>query len=530
MRITYPAAHAVKLGNIWVLSRIFPLVTRPAEKTPLLFRCILQFFFLLIALVPLAQGAIPPSERTALDAIYASTNGPKWLNNSGWNGVAGTECSWKGITCNATGSNVVGISLGQNWLTGSLPSLDGLTALQSFDVAQNYNLTGPLPSLSNLKALQHFYAGINNFTGPIPSLDGLTELQTFWVVANRLTGPIPSLGSQRWLQVFDVGSNQLTGPIPPLTGLTALALFHAQNNQLTGSIPSLDGLTALQEFAVSNNELTGTIPSLGGLTALQSFDVSDNKLTSSIPSLTGLTALKFFNLESNQLTGIIPSLSGLTALVRFWVDFNLLSGPVPAPPASLPPYQSRLCGNNLVSSGDPAIDAAWKTATNGNWIVCQSGIVVEFYNTTLDHYFIAADPAEATAIDNGRAGPGWSRTGYTFKSGGHAQTCRFYGSLSPGPNSHFFTAIYLECASLRQIQATTPATEKRWNFEGNDFITEVPTDGTCVIGTVPVYRAYNNGFIRNIDSNHRINSSLTAIQEVVNRGWKNEGVVMCAPQ
>jgi hypothetical protein len=45
---------------------------------------------------------------------------------------------------------------------------------------------------------------------------------------------------------------------------------------------------------------------------------------------------------------------------------------------------------------------------------------------------------------------------------------------------------------------------------------------------VPVYRAYNNGFASGVDSNHRIASSLTAIQEVVNRGWTNEGIVMCA--
>jgi len=64
-------------------------------------------------------------------------------------------------------------------------------------------------------------------------------------------------------------------------------------------------------------------------------------------------------------------------------------------------------------------------------------IVVEFYNTNLDHYFITADPNEAAAIDSGSAGPGWSRTGETFRSGGNASVCRFYGSQSPGPNSHF---------------------------------------------------------------------------------------------
>lgn len=154
--------------------------------------------------------------------------------------------------------------------------------------------------------------------------------------------------------------------------------------------------------------------------------------------------------------------------------------------------------------------------------------VVEFYNTNLDTYFITADSSEAAAIDGGSAGPGWRRTGNSFKSGGSAPVCRFYGSQYPGPNSHFYTADAGECAYLKQLQASTPATQKRWNFESLDFISTPPTSGFCPAGTVPVYRAYNNGFSRSVDSNHRITSSLTAIQEVVNRGWSNEGVVMCA--
>ena len=43
--------------------------------------------------------------------------------------------------------------------------------------------------------------------------------------------------------------------------------------------------------------------------------------------------------------------------------------------------------------------------------ICQppatvAGNVVEFYNSVLDHYFMTISPAEATAIDNGSAGPG----------------------------------------------------------------------------------------------------------------------------
>ena len=136
----------------------------------------------------------------------------------------------------------------------------------------------------------------------------------------------------------------------------------------------------------------------------------------------------------------------------------------------------------------------------------------------------------ASGGDSGAAGAEWRRTGNTFKPGGPHQVCRFYGSISPGPNSHFYTADAAECADLKQLQATTPPTQKRWNFESNDFSTTAATPSACPSGLLPVYRAYNNGNVRGIDSNHRITTSLASIIEVVNRGWKNEGVVMCAPQ
>jgi hypothetical protein len=166
------------------------------------------------------------------------------------------------------------------------------------------------------------------------------------------------------------------------------------------------------------------------------------------------------------------------------------------------------------------------------WMGIASGapaaVVAEFYNHILDNYFITGDTNEAAAIDNGSAGPGWSRTGDAFNAGGSSPVCRFYGSLSPGPNSHFYTVSAGECAQLKQLQATTPATEKRWNFESLDFVTTTPVGGVCPNGTVPVYRAYNNGFARGVDSNHRITANPAGIQQVVDRGWISEGVVMCA--
>jgi uncharacterized delta-60 repeat protein len=198
-------------------------------------------------------------------------------------------------------------------------------------------------------------------------------------------------------------------------------------------------------------------------------------------------------------------------------------------------------GYDLALLADGAIEVLGKI--NGSALILRlvgdPKPVVEFYNTPLDNYFITTNVDEAAAIDNDSAGPGWIRTGYTFKSGGSTPVCRFYGSQSPGPNSHFYTVIASECQGLKdqQFALNDPRklTIKNWNFESYDFLSTVPVmpssggDLTCPSGLMPIYRAYNNGSARGIDSNHRITSSLTAIQQMVAKGWISEGVVMCAP-
>ncbi|MBK9608491.1 MAG: Ig-like domain repeat protein [Betaproteobacteria bacterium] len=160
-----------------------------------------------------------------------------------------------------------------------------------------------------------------------------------------------------------------------------------------------------------------------------------------------------------------------------------------------------------------------------------NGTVQEFYNTILDNFFITADPAEQAAVRSGAAGPGWTVTGDSFKSGGAAQVCRFYGSQFPGPNSHFYTIDPAECQALKDLQAATPGNQPRWNFGSLDFMSTAPNaSGNCAAGLVPVYRAYNNGFALGKDSNHRITTTLSSYQVQLAKGWRGEGVVMCAPQ
>jgi hypothetical protein len=175
------------------------------------------------------------------------------------------------------------------------------------------------------------------------------------------------------------------------------------------------------------------------------------------------------------------------------------------------------------------------------------GTVTEYVNTA-DYpthpggiYFYASTEEDRRILDAQLPGK-FVRTGKSFKHGGYVSVCRFYGSVSPGPNTHFYTANFDECELIKSLEVKTRPTDKQQlNFEGKVFYANLPipsaTAGgtaTCPAASVPLYRAYNAAFgpqgKRNYDSNHRFSTSRADIEEVVQQGWIDEGMVMCVPQ
>ncbi len=169
--------------------------------------------------------------------------------------------------------------------------------------------------------------------------------------------------------------------------------------------------------------------------------------------------------------------------------------------------------------------------------------VVEFYNATLAHFFISADPAEIAVLDGGAFGGAWRRTGNTFPAwdvtgapAGTVPVCRFFGTdryrvdgSRIGPNSHFYTADPAECAYVKtawQSLASDGRSYPAWTFESNAFAVKLPVNGTCPAGTQPLYRSYNNG--ARGDPNHRYSLQSSVLQSMA--GWAFEGLVMCLPQ
>jgi hypothetical protein len=160
------------------------------------------------------------------------------------------------------------------------------------------------------------------------------------------------------------------------------------------------------------------------------------------------------------------------------------------------------------------------------------GRAIEYYYAGFGHYFITATPAEIAHLDTSNSG--WVRTGESFKvwteaGAGISPVCRFFSGESFAPqSSHFYTPYPEECAILK--------TGTVWEFERNEFDLRLPQgpagQGSCLAGTLPLYRLYNNG--QGGAPNHRYTEDLAIFSQMLSQGWAFEGeaqtkVFACAP-
>ena len=344
----------------------------------------------------------PPSgsaagDRAALVALYNATGGPNWSSNDNWlsNRPIG---EWYGVTTDASG-RVTAIDLGDNALTGPIPSqLGNLSNLTRLNLAVN-QLTGPIPSqlgnlsnltrsnltmnrltgaippqLGSLSNLTELYLGDNQFSGPIPSqLGNLTNLESLYLYGNQLTGPIPSqLGNLSNLSHLILRNNQLSGPIPlELGNLTNLELIWLAGNQLTGCIPMGLQEIANNDFASLGLPFCGNSGSAAGdraaLVALYNatdgpnWTNNDNWLSNRpIGEWHGVTTdgsgrVTEVTLIDNNLQGTLPAqLGNLSNLTLLALHSNQLSGPIPAQLGNLSNLKVLVLARNQLSGPIPS--------------------------------------------------------------------------------------------------------------------------------------------------------------------------------
>lgn len=163
------------------------------------------------------------------------------------------------------------------------------------------------------------------------------------------------------------------------------------------------------------------------------------------------------------------------------------------------------------------------------WVLtAQAQVASEFYDATLNRYFLGSDLGEMEWILGGGAGRSWVSTAYQFivscqPSDSDCKmrpVCRFYGAPPLGSGSHFFTADAGECEFVK----TNPA----WRYEGIVFQAAVPdATGQCPQRMLPIHRFYN-GATDPSQARHRWTGDWLAANLMASKGWRDEGIVFCA--
>lgn len=287
----------------------------------------LKFFFLLLFLVVVGVSAADPMSDLARSIANAPSD---WKPGS-------DPCKWTGVGC--TSSQVTSLNLASRSLSGSLPpSFSSLTSLQTVAL-QNNDLSGSLPSVAGMSSLQKLFLDGNRFSSlPSDFFSGLSALQDLSLDDNPLSP---------WSLPDD------------LSQCTSLRAFSASNASISGPLPDFLGqLPGLQDLRLSYNSLTGPLPASFAGSSIKNLwlnnQKSDARLSGRIDVVGAMDQLSLLWLQSNAFTGPIPDLSNLTSLASFNVRDNSLTGPVPASLAQAPALRNASLANNCLQGPMPA--------------------------------------------------------------------------------------------------------------------------------------------------------------------------------
>lgn len=321
------------------------------------------------------------TDSLALVALFNSTNGAGWTNNTNW--LTGPVNTWYGIY--AFGGRVLEIHLYDNNLVGSIPaeigdltelkvlflfnnhlsgsipqSIGNLIQLDDLNLSGN-QLNGTIPTaIGNLTLLKYLNLGTNNLSGNVPAeIGNLVNLTYLLLGVNSFTGSIPStLGNLTQLEVLGLYSNFLSGSIPAEVGnLSHLRILYLGGNNLTGCIPAeIGNLVNLEHLYLYNNDLNGELPhTLGNLINLNTLFLSNNAFSGSIPVEIGmLYNLNSLCLDGNQFSGSIPqSIYNLYNLVGLQLNNNSLTGAIHSDIGNLSKLQTLILSNNQFEGNIP---------------------------------------------------------------------------------------------------------------------------------------------------------------------------------
>ena|GEM_PF-899558 len=317
------------------------------------------------------ENAINPCQAQdyiALRALYLSTDGDNWTDNTGWlteaeflanpTMPAGTDVStWYGISTNADGcvtcidldgvdncsytiddgNNLVGglpaeignlinlerLSLSYNQLTGLPPEIVNLSNLERLNLNDN-NLTSIPPEIGNLNNLERLLLYRNELTSLPSEIGNLSNLKYLSAFSNQLVSLPPEIGNLNSLEVLFLSSNNLTSIPSEIGNLGNLIHLDLYGNQLTSLPAQIGNLNNLKYLYLSNNQITSLPIEIGNLNSLKTLSLSDNRLMSVTSEIGNLNNLEFLSVAHNQLVSLPYEITNLDSLEVLSLESNRL--------------------------------------------------------------------------------------------------------------------------------------------------------------------------------------------------------------
>ncbi|PRP80703.1 CLL4A clavata1-like receptor S/T protein kinase protein [Planoprotostelium fungivorum] len=320
-----------------------------------------------------ADAAVSNETRTILMDLYKATVGKEWQNSLNW-GSKRSPCTWWGIQCDDSETQVTSIDFYQNGLQGHLPpSLSNLTTLTYLDLSYN-TFDGGLvvPDLSRMMHLTYLDLTwcISEYTDPIYLTRLPTSMQT--LILQKL--PNLNVTTDTLLPLIDLITLDLSGvasaasiDFPRVLEVTSLSRLFLNSLGLTGITPawmfqlssiSLDGNEmnliipedcSLQYLSFRGNADEGVLPSIKNCPGLEYLDLNTNQysgsfditfdclltdiylssnLLSSVSGISNCYQLLYLSLDDNQIAGPIFSVKNLTQLRALTLSNNQFSGEI----------------------------------------------------------------------------------------------------------------------------------------------------------------------------------------------------------